>query len=87
MLVTDELVTLFLAGMHVPAAVPARVRDSGTGPKWAGTVVTADTLAPSYGCHAAFRKRARAFFPSLAASAMLSKKTAERSTGPDLPAR
>ena len=30
-------------------------------------------------CHA--RKRARARFPSLAASAMLSKKMAERSTG------
>ena len=30
-------------------------------------------------CHA--RKRSRAFFPSLAASVMLSKKTGERSTG------
>ena len=33
------------------------------------------------------RKCPRAFFPSLAASAMLSKKTGERSTGADLPAQ
>jgi hypothetical protein len=32
-------------------------------------------------------KRARAFFPSLAASAMLSKKTDELSSGPHRPAR
>jgi hypothetical protein len=32
-------------------------------------------------------KRPRAFFPSLVASAMLSKKTGERSTGADLPAQ
>jgi hypothetical protein len=33
------------------------------------------------------RKCPRAFFPSLAASAMLSKNTGERSTGADLPAQ
>src|SRR6516225_33680 len=33
------------------------------------------------------RKCSRAFFPSLAASAMLSKKTGERSSGADLPAQ
>ena len=32
-------------------------------------------------------KRARAFFPSLSAAAMLSKKTGERSTGSFLPAQ
>jgi hypothetical protein len=40
-------------------------------------------------CHAAClaRKRARAFFPSLAASAMPSKKPGEHSTNPERPAR
>jgi len=33
------------------------------------------------------RKPARAFFPSLVASAMVLKKTADRFTGPDRPAR
>jgi hypothetical protein len=33
------------------------------------------------------RKPARAFFPSLVASAMVSKKTADRFTGPDRPTR
>ena len=33
------------------------------------------------------RKFPSAFFPSLAASAMLSKNTGERSTGADLPAQ
>src|ERR1039457_3794059 len=33
------------------------------------------------------RKPARAFFPSLVASAMVSKKVADRFTGPDRPAR
>jgi hypothetical protein len=33
------------------------------------------------------RKRARAFFPSLAASAMPSKKPGEHSTNPERPAR
>jgi hypothetical protein len=38
------------------------------------------TFGPRHAvCHA--RKRARAFFPSLAASAMLSKKIEDRSTG------
>jgi hypothetical protein len=32
-------------------------------------------------------KRPRAFFPSLAASAMLSKKSGERSSGPERPAQ
>ena len=43
----------------------------------------------TYGSHAAClaRKRARAFFPSLAASAMLSKKPGEHSTNPERPAR
>ena len=41
------------------------------------------------GAHAAClaRKRARAFFPSLAASAMPSKKPGEHSTNPERPAR
>jgi hypothetical protein len=41
------------------------------------------------GCHAACSasKRARAFFPSLAAAAMLEKKTGELSSGPHRPAR
>jgi hypothetical protein len=45
--------------------------------------------ASSIGCHAAClaRKRPRAFFPSLAASAMLSKKPGEHSTNPERPAR
>jgi hypothetical protein len=45
--------------------------------------------ASSYWCHAArlARKRPRAFFPSLAASAMLSKKPGEHSTNPERPAR
>jgi hypothetical protein len=40
-------------------------------------------------CYAALSasKRARAFFPSLAASAMLSKKTDERSIGAEQQAR
>jgi hypothetical protein len=33
------------------------------------------------------KKPARAFFPSLVASAMVSKKTDDRFTGPDRPAR
>jgi hypothetical protein len=41
--------------------------------------VKADIPAQSRRRH--IRKRARAFFPSLAASAMLSKKTDEHSTG------
>jgi hypothetical protein len=45
--------------------------------------------ASSYRCHAAClaRKRPRASFPSLAASAMLSKKPGEHSTNPERPAR
>jgi len=45
--------------------------------------------ASSYWCHAAClaRKRPRASFPSLAASAMLSKKPGEHSTNPERPAR
>ena len=48
-----------------------------------------DSPASSYWSHAAClaRKRARAFFPSLAASAMLSKKPDEHSTNPERPAR
>lgn len=42
-----------------------------------------------YGCHAACSasKRARAFFPSLAAAAMVEKKSGELSSGPHRPAR
>jgi hypothetical protein len=42
------------------------------------------SIASPYGCHAACSasKRARAFFPSLAAAAMLEKKSGELSSGP-----
>jgi hypothetical protein len=48
-----------------------------------------ESAASSYWSHAACltTKRPRAFFPSLAASAMLSKKPGERCTGPERPAR
>jgi hypothetical protein len=46
------------------------------------------SIASPYGCHAACSasKRARAFFPSLAAAAMLEKKSGELSSGPHRPA-
>src|SRR5262249_3101264 len=56
-----------------------------------GHQVSACTASKSYGvyaaCFALASKRARAFFPSLAATAMLSKKSGELSSGPHRQAR
>jgi hypothetical protein len=70
----------------------SRARISGmTGEQYHRDIREAEEIRsyPFVYCYAALSasKRARAFFPSLAASAMLSKKTDERSIGVEQQAR